>query len=194
MVDLALDTQLAERIMEHLTQVFIERFDRYWEAVGGCVQIINVNDDLGGEIATLISPELYRRAIKPYHKRLYRHIRASGARLFLHSDGAIYDLIPDLMDAGVEILNPIQFTCKNMQLDRLKREFGRDLVFWGGGCDTQGILPFATPSQVKDHVRDCISTLAPGGGFVFNQVHNIQPDVPPENVMAMYEAVAEYGG
>jgi len=192
MVDLLADRDLAHRLLELLTQVFIERFDRYWKAVGEYVQIVNVNDDLGTENAPMISPELYKTMIKPYHKRLFSHIRESGARLFLHSDGSIYDLISDLIDCGVQILNPIQFSCKNMDLTRLKSEFGKDLTFWGGGCDTQQVLPFGTPEQVREHVTKCLSILAPNGGFVFNQVHNIQPDAPSENIMAMYEAVRTF--
>lgn len=193
LVDLAADKALAHCLLEHLTQTFLERFDRFQATVGRHVQIINVNDDLGMETSLLLSPTLYREMIKPYQARLYGHIReTSEAHLFLHTDGSVYDVIPDLIEIGVDILNPVQFTCKSMELGRLKREFGRDLTFWGGGADTQGVLPFGTPEQVRAHVRECCAALAPGGGFVFNQVHNLQPDVPPENVLAMYEAVREW--
>jgi uroporphyrinogen decarboxylase len=127
--------------------------------------------------------------VKPYQKKIYRYIKeVSGKYLFLHTDGSVYELIPDFIEMGVDILNPVQFTCRNMELTRLKKEFGKELTFWGGGCDTQKILPYATPREVKEHVQECLSILAPGGGFVFNQLHNIQPDVPPENILAMYEA------
>ena len=193
LMDLMVGKPLAHCLLEHLTQTFLERFDRFHQAVGDCVQIINVNDDLGMETSLLLSPATYREMIKPYHARLYQHIKkTSGAYLFLHTDGSVYEVIPDLIEVGVDILNPVQFTCKHMELSRLKREFGRDLVFWGGGADTQRVLPFGRPEQVQAHVRECLSVLAPGGGFVFNQVHNLQPDVPPENIMAMYAAVHEW--
>jgi uroporphyrinogen decarboxylase len=189
MIDLVARKDLAHCLLERLTDAFVARYDRYHQAVGRHVQIVNVNDDLGMQTGPQLSPALYREMIKPYHVRLYRHIRrTSGVALFLHTDGSVYDLIPDLIDAGVQVLNPVQFTCRNMELRRLKQEFGRELSFWGGGCDTQRVLPHGSAAEVKEHVRQCISVLAPGGGFVFNQVHNIQPDVPPQNVMAMYEA------
>lgn len=179
--------------MENLTNIFIKRFDKYNQAVGEYVQIVNVNDDLGMQDGPQISPELYRRIVKPYQNRLYQYIKKiSKVYLFLHTDGSVYDFIPDFIEIGVDILNPVQFNCKNMELKRLKREFGKNIVFWGGGCDTQKILPYGSPDEVKKHVKECMGELAPGGGFVFNQLHNIQADVPPENVMAMYEAVKEW--
>lgn len=185
-----INKNLAECIMDNLSNTYIERFNRYFPAIGRHVDIINVNDDLGMQDSTMVSPGIYREMVKPYQAKIYRHIKKlSGKYLFLHSDGSIYDIIPDLIEIGVDILNPVQFSCRNMELPRLKKEFGKDLTFWGGGCDTQKVLPFATPEEVKKHVRECVSILKPGGGFVFNQLHNIQSDVPPENIMAMYEAV-----
>jgi len=193
MMDLVAEESLARCIMDHLVDAFIRRFDRYHKAVGRYIQIVNVNDDLGMQDGLQISPGLYRRVVKPYHERLYRHIKEhSEFFLFLHTDGSVYDIIPDLIEIGVDILNPVQFTCRNMELDKLKREFGKDITFWGGGCDTQRVLPYGKPEQVKKHVSECIRKLAPGGGFVFCQIHNIQPDVPPENIMAMYEAVRAF--
>jgi uroporphyrinogen decarboxylase len=113
---------------------------------------------------------------------------------FLHSCGSIYSLLPDLIEAGIEVINPVQTTCRNMEPERLKREFGKDITFWGGGCDTRSVLPTGTPAEVKDHVKRRLEILAPGGGFVFNTVHNILSDVPPQNIVAMYEAVAEFNG
>lgn len=154
-----------------------------------------MNDDLGSQNGLLVFPDIYRKVIKVYQKKIYQYIKnVSEKYLFLHSDGSIYELIPDLIEIGVDILNPVQFTCKNMELKKLKREFSKDIVFWEGGCDTQKILPYSKPENIKKHVLEYISTLAPGGGFVFWQIHNIQPDVPPENIMAMYEAVWEYNG
>ena len=194
MMDLVANPILAEAIMDAVVEVYLRRFERYAQAIGPFVQVINVNDDLGTQDAPQISPGLYRKRIKPYHQKLYRAMKAQcPAAIFLHSDGAIAPLIPDLIDAGVDILNPIQVSARGMDPVDLKREFGRDLVFWGAGCDTQYVLPFGTPDEVRGEVRRRLETLMPGGGFVFTTVHNIQPEVPPENVMAMYETVWEFG-
>ena len=194
LMDLVANPALADAVMGALVDSYIERFDRYIRAVGPYVQIVQVSDDLGMQGGPQISPELYRRRVKPHHARLWGHIKArSGLPLFLHSCGSIYKLIPDLIEAGVDILNPVQVSAADMDTARLKREFGDALTFWGGGCDTQRVLPFGTPGEVRDEVRRRIEDLAPGGGFVFNQVHNIQAGVPPRNVMAMFEAAAEHG-
>jgi uroporphyrinogen decarboxylase len=132
--------------------------------------------------------------VKPWHKELYQYIREhTSARLFLHTCGSVYAFIPDFIEMGVDVLNPVQVSAKDMNTQRLEQEFGQDITFWGGGCDTQQVLPFGTPSEVREEVKRRIDDLAPGGGFVFNQVHNIQAGVPPENIMAMYEAVHEFG-
>ena len=194
LVDLIANPTLAEAIMDALADAYVRRFERYAQAVGPYVQVINVNDDLGTQDAPQVSPRLYRQRIKPYHARLYQYMKSRcTAAIFLHSDGAIAPLIPDLIDAGVDILNPIQVSARGMDPAELKREFGKDLCFWGGGCDTQHILPFGTPQQVSEEVKRRLDALMPGGGFVFTTVHNIQPEVPPENVMAMYETVWKFG-
>ncbi len=193
MIDLIMQPEIAECILNNLSEAYIRRFEKYAEYVCPYVQIINVNDDLGTQNSLQISPEIYRKIVKPYHKKLYQFIKKKfSGYLFLHSDGSIYDIIPDLIEIGVDIINPVQFTAKNMELEKLKKEFGKDISFWGGGCDTQQILPYAERNKVKEHVKKCLDILAPGGGFIFCQVHNIQPDVPPENIMAMYEAVREF--
>jgi len=189
MMDLALRPELAECIMHHLVDAYIERLGAYARAVGPHVDVVNVNDDLGTQEAPMISPEMYRSLIKPHHRRLYGAIgRAMGVPVFLHSDGNVYPLLPDLIEAGVEVLNPVQYTARQMDARRLKREFGERLTFWGGGCDTQRVLPAGSPGEVREESLRQIEVLAPGGGFVFCQVHNIQPDVPPENVVAMFGA------
>jgi uroporphyrinogen decarboxylase len=113
---------------------------------------------------------------------------------FLHSCGSIYKLIPDLIEAGFEILNPVQTNVKDMEPERLKREFGKDITFWGGGIDTRKVLNRATPAEVKVQVKRRLDSFSPGGGFVFNPVHNILPDVPPENIVAMFEALRQFNG
>jgi len=194
LLDLLENSLFAEGIMDRLVEVYCERFDRYWNCLGPYLDVVVVSDDLGTQAAPILSPQLYRKRVKPYHKKLYSAIKKkSGAFLFMHSDGSIYRLIPDLIDAGVDILNPVQASAAEMSTKRLKKEFGDALVFWGGGCDTQRILPRGTRQEIRDEVKRQIDDLAPGGGFVFAQVHNILPDVPPENIMTMYEAVWEFG-
>jgi uroporphyrinogen decarboxylase len=194
MMDLLLNPKLAEAIMDRLAEAYIRRFDHYIEAVGPYVDIINVNDDLGQQDRLLISPKTYRTLVKPYQKKIYDYIhRKTSAQLFLHSDGSIRAVIPDLIEIGVQILNPCQFTAAGMDSAELKREFGKELTFWGAGVDTQTTLPRGTPQQVRDEVRRQLDILMPGGGYVFNTVHNILHEVPPENIVAMYEAVWEYG-
>lgn len=160
------------------------------------IDIALFEDDLGIQNTTMISPQMYRDLIKPRHERLFSFVKqkTSGPiQIMLHSDGSIYDLIPDLIDIGVDILNPIQVSAAKMDTLQLKMEFGSELVFWGAGVDTQGVLAFGTAAEVKDEVKRRIDDLAPGGGLVFAAIHNIQPNVSPRNIMAMWETLQEYG-
>ncbi len=177
-------------VLDRLTEIHLENLEKFLDAVEGYVQIVQFGDDLGSQQATLISPKLYREVFKPRHKLIFERVkRRAGIHVFLHSCGAIADILPDLIEVGVEIINPVQTSSRGMDPARLKREFGRDVTFWGGGCDTQVVLPDGTPEKIDRHVRERIEIFAPGGGFVFCQVHNILPNVPPENVVAMVEAV-----
>ena len=172
----------------------------YWqkalEELGDLVDIVTYADDYGTQTSQIISPAMFRKLLKPRVKTLFEAFAklAPHAKRFFHSDGNVRPLIPDFLEMGVDILNPIHIRAKDMDPAALKRDFGRDLVFWGGGVDTQGILPNGTSREVKDDVRRNIESLAPGGGYVFNTIHNIQADVPPENIMAMWETLQEYGG
>jgi uroporphyrinogen decarboxylase len=158
------------------------------------VDVVVEADDLGAQHAPLMSPRTYRRVIQPRHKRLFATIKAQApVKVFYHTCGAVRQLIPDLIDAGIDILNPVQLSAADMDPAELKREFGRDLVFWGGGVDTQRVLEWGTPAEIQEHVRANVEALAPDGGFVFAAVHDIQATVPPENIMAMWEAWREYG-
>jgi uroporphyrinogen decarboxylase len=190
LVDLVESPAKAEALLDKLTEMHLANLDRILPAVDGLVDIIQMGDDFGAQGSLEISPRLYRRVFKPRQKVLYDKIRReSGLRVFLHSCGSIVDILPDLIEIGVEIINPVQTSAAGMDPARLKRDFGRDLCFWGGGCDTQRVLPEGTPEEIRDHVRGRIETLAPGGGFVFTQVHNIMPHVPPESIAAMVGAV-----
>jgi uroporphyrinogen decarboxylase len=159
------------------------------------VDVIAHADDYGTQESQLISPDMFREQIKPRLKTLFERVAqlAPNAKRFFHSCGNVRPLIPDFIEIGVEILNPVHIRAAGMEPVALKREFGKKLVFWGGGVDTQGVLPSGTPQEVKDDVRRNVDALAPGGGFVFNTVHNIQADVPPQNIIAMWEALQEYG-
>ncbi len=187
MMDLIINKPLAHALMERLVDAYLRRFDEYLPVAQHC-DIIVVNDDLGTQAGLQLSPQLYREMIKPYHARLWQGIKKmSGKPLLLHSCGSVYELIPDIIEAGIDALNPVQVSAADMDSARLKREFGRDLTFWGGGCDTQYVLPRGTVEEVRGEVRRRVEDLAEDGGFVFCPVHNIQPDVPPENIVACYE-------
>ncbi len=146
---------------------------------------------MAGQETMVISPAMYRELIKPRHRQLFEAQRKFFPKpfyIFFHSDGAIHNIIPDFIEIGVDVLNPVQLTAKGMDAANLKKEYGKDITFWGGGVDTQNILPRGTPDQVKANVTERIGQLAPSGGFVFATVHNIQDDVPAENLAAMIEA------
>jgi uroporphyrinogen decarboxylase len=192
MCDLAGDKSLAHAVLEALCNAYIQRANRYLDALGRYLDVILVNEDLGIQTGPMISLSLYREMIRPYQERLFQHLRKNfGGFLLLHSCGAVADFIPDLIACGVQAINPVQISAVGMEPVRLKREFGKDIVFWGGGCDTQHILNHATPEQVRQEVLRNVSVFGAGGGFVFTQVHNIQADVPPENVLAMVKALRE---
>ncbi|MEN6622634.1 MAG: uroporphyrinogen decarboxylase family protein [Smithella sp.] len=144
----------------------------------------------------MVSPGMYKEMVHPYHKELYQFIHSNAKNevfIFYHSCGSCKRLIPYLIEEGVNILNPVQVNAKDMDTAELKREYGKDITFWGGGVDTQKVLPFGTPQDVKDDVRRRIDDLAKDGGFVFAAVHNVQSDVPIENFLAMWETMREYG-
>jgi len=182
-----------EELLDALLEIHMVTLEKVCQSVGDVVDIIRFGDDLGIDNGPFISPESYRTLFKPRHRRLCDYVKKhSHMRTFLHSCGSIYDLIPDLIDAGFEILNPVQTNCANMEPEKLKKEFGKDITFWGGGVDTRNVLNSAKPEEVKQDVKKRLDIFAPGGGFVFNTVHNILPDVPPENIIAMFEAVDEF--
>ncbi len=189
LIDLVEDRRKAETLLDALLEMHLTNLDKFLDAVEGCVEIVQMGDDLGTQLATVISPRTYREIFKPREKVLFERIRRRGLHVFLHSCGSIVDILPDLIEIGVEIINPVQTSARGMEPAELKRRFGKDLTFWGGGCDTQHVLADAAPDEVARHVRERIQTLAPGGGFVFCQVHNILPNVSPENIAAMYGAV-----
>jgi uroporphyrinogen decarboxylase len=193
---LAAEPRRMHSFLDRLTEMHLSNMDAYLGAVGQYLDVIGFGDDLGMQTGPQISPAMYRTFFKPRHQILWNHAKAlcPHLKVSLHSCGGIYPLLRDMVDAGLDAINPVQFTCKDMELPRLKREFGRDLTFWGGGCDTRDVLPNGTPDEVRRHVREQLAIMAPGGGYVFQQVHNILAGVPPENVLAMFETARAYGG
>ena len=168
--------------------------ERYAEAVGDNIDIIWLMEDFGTQKGMMISPTFFKEVIAPYYKRFFQWIRANTRwKIFFHSCGGIYPIIGTLIDCGIDILNPVQTTASGMEPDKLKAEFGDRLTFWGGGIDTQSVLPFGSPHEIEDQVKEHIQVLAPGGGFVFATVHNIQEDIRPEQLAVMLQAVREYG-
>jgi len=192
LMDMYIDPDYANALLDKNLENTIGFWDIYLEEVGEFVQVVCQGDDLGTQIGPWISPKMYREWIKPRHKELFGFIRSkTDAKIFLHSCGSVYDLIPDLIEIGVEVLNPIQVTAAKMDLKTLKKDFGKDICFWGGGIDTQEILPNASLEELKDHVKETIDIMAPGGGFIWVPVHNIQSDIPPEKIDAAYQTVLD---
>ena len=193
LMDLYMEPVNVHRLLDNLLEMHIDFLSKICEAVGDIVEIVKFGDDLGTNTGPFMPVEIYREFFKLRHKKMCDFVKAnSSAHTMLHCCGGIYELIPELIEAGFEILNPVQINAINMEPERLKKEFGRDITFWGGGCNTQSILNHATPHQVKDHVRSNLEIFSAGGGYVFNSIHNIMPDVPPENIMAMFETVQEF--
>jgi uroporphyrinogen decarboxylase len=194
LMDLLINRPFAEALLERLCEANLRRFDHFARTVGRYVDVVHFEDDLGMQDRPLLRPELYRQVVKPHHSRLFRFARANcSARLLLHTDGAVAPLIPDLIEMGLDALNPVQVSAEGMDPATLKREFGREIAFWGGGCDSQSVLPFGTPQEVADEVKRRIDALAPGGGFIFGPIHNIQAGVPLDNIVTMFRVAREYG-
>jgi uroporphyrinogen decarboxylase len=193
--DLAGDRSLAEALCDKVIELKMRYWEKALDLVGDLVDVVQEGDDYGGQQQELVSPPVWRQVFKPRLARLLGHIkqRVPHASLFFHACGSVREILPDLIEVGVDILNPVQVAAAGMDSRNLKKDFGQDLVFWGGGVDTQRVLPCGNPRQVRDEVKRRIDDLAPGGGFVFAAVHNIQGDVPAENILAMREAVREYG-
>jgi len=194
MMAMLTDPAFSERLVDGILDIYIESVDRYLSQVGDLIDVFTFWDDVASQNGWMISPQTYVEMIKPRQKRLFDAIRErSSARIFYHGCGAVFDLIPHLIEIGVDIVNPVQVSAAGMDSKRLKAAYGKDIVFWGGGVDTQKVLPFGTPEQVRDEVKRRIDDFAPGGGFVFATVHNIQAFVPPENIIAAFETALEYG-
>jgi len=196
LMDLVGNRPFAEYLMDRMVENHLQNLERFFGAVGEYIQIVQMGDDLGTQAGPQLRPDVYHETIHPRHKAVYSwiHERYPKVKVFLHCCGSVYDLLPDLIDEGVDVLNPVQTSAAKMDPRRLKAEFGDRISFWGGGCDTQSVLPNASPEEIRAHVRERVDIFKPGGGYVFNMVHNVQADVPPENVVAMFDAALEGAG
>ena len=191
--DLLVNPAFAEGLFDRAVDFFVEVTKRALAETAEFIDIAWFGDDVGGQRGLLLRPELYRRVVKPRHRRIVEAVKRYGKKVAYHSCGSVYAILPDLIELGIDALNPVQVAAAHMDSARLKREFGRDLVFWGA-IDTQRVLSQGTPAEVRDEVRRRLADLAPGGGYILCAVHNIQAEVPPENVAAMYAAARECGG
>ncbi len=197
LMDCYVDKKNVELLLDELMKRHLAGLEKVCNAVGDVVDILRFGDDLGGmDQGTFVSPDVYRELFKSKHTILNDYVhKNSQMKTFLHSCGSIYDVMPDLIDAGYDIINPVQTTARGMDPATLKREFGKDITFWGGGgCNTRTVLNKGTEAEVRENTLQNLEIFAPGGGFVFNQEHNIMPDVPAKNIIAMYNAIREFNG
>jgi len=192
--DMILNPGMAEALLDKTLEYKKKFWEKALEAAGEEILVVAEADDIASQDSLLVSPEMYRKFVKPRHKELFSHIKSQAknrAYIWYHSCGAVKRLLPDLIEEGVDIINPVQLSAADMNAEELKKEFGQDLVFWGGGIDTQKALPNFSPEEVKEATKRNIENLAPDGGFVFAPVHNVQADVPAENFFAMLEGFEE---
>lgn len=194
LVDMLEQPEVVEAIIDRTLKFWLDWFRLFLDEVGDVVDVIMIGDDLAGQSGPLFSPAVYRSIVKPRQKQLAQYIKSrTKAKLWYHSCGSVIEYIPDLIDNGIDVLNPVQISAKDMGPKALKARFGDVLSFWGGGINAQHVLPHASPKQVREAVRQSIEAFKPGGGYVFNNVHNIQADVAPENITAMFDAAYEFG-
>jgi len=192
--DMLTQPEFCAAMLDHTLQFWLDFYTEYMREVGDLVDVVMIGDDLTGQSGPLFSPKFYRQIVKPRQKKLVQHIKSlTRAKIWYHTCGSCYEYIPDLIDNGIDILNPVQIGLINMDPKLLKEKFGRQLVFWGGGIDTQHVLPFAKPEEIREHVRKNLEVFKAGGGYIFNNVHNIQYAVPVKNTVALFDAAYEFG-
>ena len=189
---LAGDPKRAHEFLDRLLEMHLANLEKFLGLVGPYIDIILFGDDLGMQTGPQISPAMYREFFATRHGKMWRRAKElADVKVELHCCGGVRELLPDLIEAGLDAINPVQISCDGMDPRELKAEFGDKLTLWGGGCDTHRVLARGTPDEVRRHVKEQVAILSPGGGFVFQQVHNVLADVPPENVIAMLDAVNE---
>ncbi|MEM2153539.1 MAG: uroporphyrinogen decarboxylase family protein [Nitrososphaeria archaeon] len=185
--DLILRPKIAEAILDNITNIMVESIKKFISPIGKYLDVIFFGDDLGTQNSPIISPQIYNKFVKPRHIKIVEAFKSiSKAKIIIHSDGSILPLLDSLIDAGIDGINPVQVSAKDMDSKLLKEKFGYKLIFWGG-IDTQHVLPFGKPDDVADEVRRRVCDLARGGGYILASVHNIQPFTPPENVVKMFD-------
>lgn len=195
LMNLMAEPELVEYYLDKLTDAYIVMMERYLDAVGDFVQIVQNNDDFGSQQGMLISPDLYRRLFKPRHARINEAIRRKrpNIHISLHCCGSIYPIIGDIIESGYDILNPIQKECANMDPLTIKREFGKNVTIWGGALSTQTTMTHGSIDDIINEAKEMIKIYAPGGGFVYSQIHNIQADISPEKILAFFDTGLKYG-
>jgi uroporphyrinogen decarboxylase len=192
-MDLCMDPAFAVALMTKMNDFIIAVWGHFLDEVGEYIQVAAQGDDVGIQNGPFISPDMYRTYVKPQHSRLFGFIHSkTSAKVFYHSCGSVYDLIPDFIEEGVDVLNPVQRSAAKMDIARLKREFGNDVCFWGGGIDIQQQLPYMSPDEIQDEVKRTMDIMAPDGGYVFFPSHNIQADTEPEKIDRLFRTVGSY--
>jgi uroporphyrinogen decarboxylase len=193
-MDMVEQPEICEALLDQTLKYWLDWFRLFLDEVGDLVDVIMVGDDLAGQTGPLFRPDFYRRVVKPRQKQLVQYIHSrTQAKVWYHTCGSCMTYIPDLIDNGIQILNPVQISATGMEPRWLKEKFGKDMVFWGGAIDSQRVLPVASPEEIRRQVGENLQALKLGGGYVFNNVHNIQAGVPPENIVALYDAAYEFG-
>jgi len=193
-IDMLENPALCEALLDKMLEFWTGYYNCFMAEIGDIIDVVMTGDDLAGQSGPLFSPDFYRKIVKPRQKKLVRHIKSlTSAKIWYHTCGSCFEYIPDLIDNGIDILNPVQIGLVNMEPKKLKETFGKKLVFWGGGIDAQHVLAFAKPKEIRDHVRKNVEIFKPGAGYVFNNVHNIQLGVPPQNIVALFDAAHDFG-
>jgi uroporphyrinogen decarboxylase len=194
MINMAIAPEKTHRLLDGLLALYLANLDKYLPRIAPYIDIILFGDDLGMQSGPLISLAMYEEFFKPREAIVWSKVKelAPQVKIQMHSCGSIRQFLPGLIEAGLDVVNPVQTSCAGMEPQELKRDFGRTICLWGGGCDSQSVLPNKSPKEVREHVLERLRILSPGGGFVFQQIHNIMAGVPPENIVAMFEAVKEF--
>jgi uroporphyrinogen decarboxylase len=193
LMDLVAERDLYEQILDRTVAYQLALWETVLDLVGDWIDVAALSDDLGTQDGPMISPRLYREIFKPRLTKICSLIhQRTRAKVYIHTDGSVFAFLPDLIEAGIEVINPVQTECRDMEPARLKQRFGRQLTFWGAGCNTR-TFEFGTPEEVRAEAMEAIRQLAPGGGYVFSAIHNIQPQVPPENIVALFDTARRFG-
>ena len=194
MMKLAMDRDLIEYWLDAKLAHDCAILEEFLGIAGPFIEGVQMNDDFGAQTALQISPRIYREVFKPRQRKWIEFVKArTRAKVFIHCDGAIEDILPDFIEIGIDVLNPLQTSAKGMDPQRIKQKFGNDLAFWGGGVETQTTLPFGSVQDVRREVRERVKLLGAGGGYVFATIHNIQADITPEKILAIYDTVSDCG-